>query len=560
MASDKPPARQGRRARAPAPATRRTATAAKPAPLVAGRQGRATLAARLSSAHQAQLLGLIPIVLFAALLHLSVMPLVADNDSFYHIRHAWVYRTRGIFDSAFPWTQYSAVRTYAADIWYGFHILLVPLTLLNTLLDGLYCGAFLVTVGALWLAFLAFCRLRVRWPLFWTFFLPLIAADLLYRLTMLRPHALTLGLAMLLFAYLVTQPTRRSELAIFLIAAAAAWIHIALIWLPVLLAAVVSVVRLLFREMPEWRKLGAFSAGLALGIVLRPHPAGALHLAYIQVVQFMAAKHLPLRFGRELFPFFGVHFLDQFMPISVLLLLAIGILFVLARRKRWSAIDLGSRVAIVASLAVATLFFVLTFTVARRSHEEFIGFAAIFLALIFHQWRPAVREAGAKLVILTALVALLCAPVAAIYRFSTYQLFNPLEFQAVGEWLAQHAQPGEIVFHPQWDRFAELFFWNPSNYYINGMDPIFEYAYDPHFYWKTHYLANDGTDAYTCGDFPCTDDQVIATHESLQEDFHAAYVVLEKGRNPRLNTYLSTATGFENVFESPTQVVYKVGS
>ena len=490
--------------------------------------------------------------------------MVSDGDSFYHLRHAWVYRTQGICDSSFPWTQYSAVKTYAADLWYGFHILTIPLTFAEPLLAGMYLGAFLITIAALWLAFLAFRRLRARWPLFWVFFLALITSDVLYRLTMLRPHPLSLSLVLLLFAYLVTEKSRGAQATIFLLAAVFSWNHIALIWLPVLVAGVVTLVRLLHRQLPEWGKLAALVPGLALGILLRPHPGGALQLAYIQVVKLMVEKQgdLPLRFGIELLPFYWINFVDQFIPLSILLLLAGGILVVLLRNKRFAAIDRSSRIAIWASLAVAAIFGVLTFTVARRSHEVFVGFSAIFFSVLLPYWLPvANRSPGARLVILTAILTLLYAPIRSIYRFDEIitRAFHPRKFQAVGQWLEQNAQPEEIVFNPQWDRFGELFFWNPKNYYINGMDPIFEYAYAPAFYWKTHYYHLDSSDAYTCSGHPCLDEQVTGTYETLKNDFHAAYIVLEKDRNPNLDRFLSTAPQFTKVLETDTRVVlYKI--
>ena len=61
----------------------------------------------------------------AAALH-GVSPSTADPDGFCHIRHAWVYRTQGLFDSGFPWACFSAIRDQASDLWYGFHVPLVP--------------------------------------------------------------------------------------------------------------------------------------------------------------------------------------------------------------------------------------------------------------------------------------------------------------------------------------------------------------------------------------------------------------------------------------------------
>ena len=64
----------------------------------------------------------------AAALH-GVSPTTADPDGFYHIRHARVYRTQGLFDSGFPWARFSAIRDQASDLWYGFHVLHVPASL-----------------------------------------------------------------------------------------------------------------------------------------------------------------------------------------------------------------------------------------------------------------------------------------------------------------------------------------------------------------------------------------------------------------------------------------------
>src|SRR5438874_6119855 len=88
------------------------------------------------------------VVAIAASLHRALLPRVVDADAFYHLKHAWVYRTGGLLQTAFPWTQYSAIRREAADLWYGFHVLLLPLTF-GDLVTGLRVGAFLVTVTAL---------------------------------------------------------------------------------------------------------------------------------------------------------------------------------------------------------------------------------------------------------------------------------------------------------------------------------------------------------------------------------------------------------------------------
>ncbi len=501
---------------------------------------------------------LLAILGFAAFVHTRVYPMVSDVDSFYHMRHSWLYRANGFFDSSFPWAQFSVVRVQAADLWYGFHILTIPLTWLGSLVDAIYVGGFLVTVSSLSLFFLCFRKLGVRWPLFWVFFLALICADVLYRLTMVRPHPLSLGLNLLLFSLLVGKPEKATRVAIFLVAAALAWLHLALIWLPVFVVGLVCLVRLLHRQSPRWADVMAFVPGLTLGVLLRPHPFGALHLAYVQVVKLLLEKQgdLNLSFGIELYPFYWQAFVDMFVPITILLAGAIGYLLWMRRSRQWLRLDLDTRVALWASLLLGLVFYVMSFTVARRSHEVFFGAATIFLALVFHRARqPSRHSFGAQLGVPAALLAVLALPFdISILDEIEARAFHPGKMQAVGEWLHSHAQPGEVVFHTHWDRFAELFFWNPGNYYINGMDPIFEYAYDPGLAWKNRYYELDVATEATCANHPCTTDQITATRPCLKEDFRASYVVIEPDRTPNLSVYLVSTAGFSKVFESPTRV------
>jgi len=503
------------------------------------------------------------IVPFAAFLHANLIPLVADGDSFYHLRHSWVYRTQGLFDSSFPWAQCSAIKTYAADIWYGFHILTVPFSLFDPLLDGIYWAAFTITVVSLGLIFTALRTLGVRWPLLWLFFIPLMSSDLMYRLTMMRPHPLSLGLVLLVFSFLVKPKSRSTLAAIFLIGALQAWLHIALLWLPVFVAGTVSLVRIVHRRPPDLDRLAALGAGITIGVFLRPNPIGAVHLAYIQVVKLMLEKaDVHLHVGVELLPFYAINFYDQFVPLSILLVLGVVALGVLIRNRQLTAMPVEARIAVWSSLTIAVVFFILSFEVARRSHEIFVGFSAIFLALLAGRWRWSTdHSAPTKLAMALALVTLVAGPMWALYRYPILTFdtaSDPRRLKDVGEWLGQHAEPGEIVFHPQWDNFGFLFFWNPRNYYINGMDPIFEYAYDPTLYWKTHYLHNGAADEVTCGAYPCVD-EVISTYESLKRDFHAAYITVETQLLPGLSQYLARTPQFTKVFESPTgAVVYRI--
>src|SRR3989344_9092293 len=120
---------------------------------------------------------------------------VADPDSLYHIIHAKIYREQGFFDSSFPWLQYSVINKYQADIWYGFHLLLIPFTFFSNGIFGIKLAGVLIAVATLAAFFAVLRKLGARWPLFWTALLFFSIPDVYYRLLMARPHNISLALA-----------------------------------------------------------------------------------------------------------------------------------------------------------------------------------------------------------------------------------------------------------------------------------------------------------------------------------------------------------------------------
>ncbi len=509
---------------------------------------------------------LIPVVLivsFAFFIHGRVVNFT-DVDSFYHIRHAWLYQTNGIFQTSFPWVQYSVINLYAADIWYGFHILILPLTYLKDLALGIKIGALLTTMLASGLFLLALLKLKIKWPILWLTIFLLASADLLYRLTMLRPHPFSLGLSVLLFAYLATRETARSKFLIFLISAAISWIHLSLSWVPVLIIAIISTAEFMHQQDVTIRKYIAAGLGLLTGLLLRPNPLGAARLAYIQVVKLLFEKQseLPIRFGRELLPFVWENFVDQLIPITTLTLMGVGFILWLVWQKRWKSMSPELKSPVIASLALAGVFFLLTFGVARRSNEIFVAFAVLFVGLMFTHVKSLIIKLDwyhYALMIIT-FVVLAYMPFKTMYRFDSYQAttFSVNRYKEVAQWLNQNTEPEEIVFNIHWDRFAQLFFWNQHNYFINGMDPIFEYAYNPALYWKTHFLAIDAGTAYTCGQVRCTAEEVVPTPGVLKKDFNASYILVEKQRNPKVFDYLSNAPEFQRAFETDYDAVFRI--
>ena len=493
---------------------------------------------------------------------------VTDIDSLYHYRHAWVYATRGLLTTDFPWTQFSVIRTLAADLWYGLHVVMIPLTWLSDPVQAVKLGSCATTFAALMLFYAAQRRLGTALPLLGTLVFLLATADLLYRITMLRPHPISLGLTLLVFAeasVTPAEPDATRRLRLFAYTALIAWLHLALAWLPLGVVGAVGLVRLVRRLPVDWAGTGAVAGGVVAGWLLRPNPWGALRLAVIQVA-YLSLQHqreVPLRFGRELTPF---HYSELYKQlVGVLLLLGVALVgFFLLRARRFS-VD----VATWASLLIWPVFFALSFTVFRRANEVMIAFAVTFIGLVAahvrrfaggRSWLSLALEARGSAAAAVVAVALVLMPVTTLRRFAIFlpNAFDPERFHEVSDWLRENSAPGEVVFNADWDRFGQLVFWNPHNYYIHGMDPIFLYAYDPGLYWKSHFLSVDRVTSFTCAQVKCSEALGEDTRTVLRRDFHASYILVERGRNPSLLAWLKTAPGFTMAFETAYEVLFRI--
>jgi hypothetical protein len=198
--------------------------------------------------------------------------------------------------------------------------------------------------------------------------------------------------------------------------------------------------------------------------------------------------------------------------------------------------------------------------VAGRSIELSAAFLATFAGLVFTEyWRAAAPRARAAAAIALALGLALVVPAAAARYRARVEVARPLlAFRGASSWLAENSRPGELVFHAWWDQFPHLFFWNPRNHYLGGMDPLFQYAHDEALFWKAHGLASDAHPEATCGKPACGAGEEEATWLVLRRDFGASFVVVHRYQNPRLDAYLNAQRGIVRVFDDGTDVVYRV--
>jgi hypothetical protein len=497
--------------------------------------------------------------------HLSLAPRIAAVDSFYHIGHAAEYVSRGLFDTSFPWATQSVIRDLGADLWWGFHVILIPFTFFADPATGIRVAAVVLTL-LLATAFL-FVLLRHEVPHagWWTALFLVVVPNVLYRYVMVRPHVLSLGLAMLLASFLV----RGRWWHVLLVTAAMVWLHLSLFWMAPGLAVAHGLARWIDqrRAAPAGavRLLPAGFAvmgGTALGWLARPRPWASAELARVQIVQLFAEKagDRPLSFAVELDPLS----LAELGRTSWFFLVAwAGALAVAAwqvrhpRRSDLPSSDGPRTTLLILAVLVSMTFGVLSVVSARRALVEFVAFGSLAVPLAWTALGLRTRRWSTL-----ALGALLAVHIPWGVRRHLLNVdlvaFPPDAMADVAAWLSLNSEAGDVVFHARWDSFGPLFARNRKNYYLGGMDPIFQYAHEPARYWEYFYLSGDLIGEYTCDAFPCYEGTATGTHEAIRDHFGARWVLVEPGRNPRLTEYLLDDPAFELVLRTASERIFRV--
>jgi hypothetical protein len=461
---------------------------------------------------------------------------VRDSDGLTHLRYAWLYATRGWGFSGFPWLTCSVVRTCGADDWYGFHLLLLPFTRIANPLLQIQMAGTAVTCAALLILWWALRLLRVRGAWLWPLVMAVGSPATANRYAMLRPQVLSNALGLLLLPLLA----RGRLWQIALLGAVFTFVHFNVFWMLPLIAGVYAVVKYcVARELP-WQRFLAVLAGEAVGWVLRPNPLGAARLVWIQTVTWSQAhlQGVALETPRDMIPM-PLSFLQyNFTPVLVAWLLVTGVWFWLRwRRPRPEPEPRGT--LLWTGFLLALFFFELSTNAAARASDQWLlfGFTFVALALTSLAERPGVQARlrrrpalGPALAALGVAAALGTVAWSAVSSTAAVAELMPslTRLQPACDYLRGHAPPGAVVFSTQWGLFPELFFWDPNNYYIGGMDPIFQYAYSPELFWKAAHMAeSDG--ATTCGTPTCVLGAGEDSYTVLKRDFHASYVLLERG-------------------------------
>ncbi len=489
---------------------------------------------------------------------------IFDPDSFYHIRHSWYLRTNGIFNTDFPWTYFSNIHLAGADLWYGFHIFLIPFTYMTDLAFAIKVSGVVITFIALVSIYIAFKNLDIRYAWLFVVFMPITSSWMMYRMAMARPHDLSLAFLALIFSFFYSG----SSWPVFIFSFLSSWIHSAVFWLPFIAVGPIVIFKFLNGQRVGLNKILSLVSGTATGLMARPHPVANIGLIYNQVIDFYLVKGKQLKAmigtelqppewvgqGRILFPIFFIFF-------AGLIIAGLSIY----KKEEFSK---ETKVAVLSSF-IMVFFSFLMFVTANRAIDLLTLFIVMFAGLAFtHYLSEAEKLEPHKLKEIKIMLFCLLVPFLTFSACNTLPRFEgyfasamlPYRFQGPALWLKQNSNKGDIVFHLYFDQFPSLFFWNQDNYYTYGMDPIFLYKYDTHLYWDIFYLNIEDTGDQTCDAEYCTPDHIKSTYDAITKDFHASYVFTRRfGGQTSFLAYLEKDTKhFKKVYDQDLSVIFKV--
>jgi asparagine N-glycosylation enzyme membrane subunit Stt3 len=403
-------------------------------------------------------------------------PAILDNDGYYHMQ--WSKKLLESFPAlpafdALPMTTL-APEDYV-DHHYLFHLMLAPFTIGDMRVGAKLAAVVFSSLGIVSLfALLVAYRVPYRW--FWL--APLIASSepFLYRMSMTRAPAASL--AMLGLGTYIILKRKWIWLAV---------ISFAFVWLYSLFPLILAITLLhaaavyMSERRIEWRGAAASISGILAGLLINPYFPKNLSLFYDHLVMKLTPESgYTVDVGVEWYPY------DSWILImssAIAFALFVGGLMAFNFRER--ARDLKPLFFLMVSVML-----LLMLIKSRRFVEYWPPFAVLFAAFtisprlkeIDFTWFAKTRDKviGVVAAGLVALAALLyMGGTVWTARQSVAGEANPYAYEGASKWIAENTPAGSMVFNTDWDDFPMLYYYNPRNAYVAGLDPTYLYDRDP---------------------------------------------------------------------------------
>ncbi|HEX9161312.1 MAG TPA: hypothetical protein VF980_06355 [Thermoanaerobaculia bacterium] len=413
-------------------------------------------------------------VLFGAFF--LALPVLWDTDSYYHLAVARLYAFGGPAASV-PWARFSLIGSGADKEWL-FHLLLLPFAAIGDPAVGgrialAVLNATLATIVAL-IAARALGNAGFAVPLWLWISAPLFFA----RVVRLRPELL--ALTILLLAAIVAAERRYIGFGLLAFAFTIGYTAFHVFAAMAVLWFAWSFYR---TRQAETGLLIAPLAGVAAGLVLRPHPVANLKLWYVQNVVFFANMQW-LDVGNEIAP----PNLIRAVSVSALWIIALVAFIAIARRSRSSEVSDARAKSNLAYLTIAAAVFVVLFF--RFGRMALYAFPLTSLAVVIafgRRIRPRVAATIFGAATILALPIAFGTDKLQFIRSGTRDV-SELDWNAFGR-----AVPRDAKIAARWSDADAYVFFAPQGRYLNVLDPTFMAVPYPRRYTAQRRLF-EGTD------------------------------------------------------------------
>ncbi len=450
-------------------------------------------------------------------------------DGYRHVKQAWRILAEPSAMFADPWhVAYFWPRP--VDAWFGYEAFLAPFTVIFSLVVALKLFSSIIFGGIAYVLFSLLRFLNVENRIGWVLVILTGSSVTLCRATTVRPFLFSVLLTLL--AALLTLKDKPIKL---LLVCALHAVSYSMFFLAGLAPAVWLLVR---RDRASWKLALASAAGIGLGLLVNPYFPQNLFFDFLQAKVVKIGLDAHVRMGGELYPVSSWWWLPASLIVVVLWIAAL-----ILRRKS----NAPSNLFLLLSIAT----FLGTLRVGRTA-DFFVPFAMLFAAAVLNPY--AVKLRG-DLKYIGAIFALICA----VNVFLTYRYVRTSpsldSFRGAAEYLKREA-PGELVANAQWGDYQYLFFLNPSNRYIIGIEPTFMYLDSARKYWLWQHMSDD--EPSTCGREFCSSAERTDIPQAVRGELGARYILAGHVANPKLETLLRGHDGVKEVFRDASFSIFEL--
>ncbi|MFO0696545.1 MAG: hypothetical protein U0230_23455 [Polyangiales bacterium] len=372
---------------------------------------------------------------------------------------------RGEVPAALPWAKHTVLATRFSDLHFGFHVTLAPLVALL----GADAGGRAGTVVGMAALLLVVVRSAGRAsPLRAVLPALLVASSGVFLLRAMGMRPLAWGAAAILATLPLALGGRHRLLALVGALFAFGYAAFPLLALPLAAHCVAHAVT---RRSIPWKPTASVLAGVAVGLLLHPHPLEHLDVLAVQLFDVSLDRSgLNLEYEP---PGLAAILREEWL---VLALLSVAGAYA---ARAWRSVP-GAREELLAYALLAALAFLLLL----RNTRGVDTFVPAVLALLAVASRLAPREfpPGRGPIALAAVVAIGGGLFHLREAWSTSRSFEAIDARAAATWLERNSRPGDEVFLPDYGAFPRLFYSDRRNVYTLGLDPAFLRALDPELY------------------------------------------------------------------------------